>query len=348
VIIPNYNKEKTLRACVESALAQTHPPAEVIVVDDASTDGCPGIARSLPCRLIELPGNRGPAAARNIGAAASTSALLFFVDSDSALDPDAVRNAVAALRERPDAGIVQGIYAIDPLFYDGPVEAYKVAFEHFWRSQTIGRETGTLFSCSLVRREAWEEAGGMDEELRNGEDVEFGTRMPAHYQVVVSDRVLTRHDDDHRLFPLLWEQAVRSATAPMVMLKTHRRQQEGASGVRVNMMSWARLSYLDGTAWASFILMALSFLGLALAVFWPWLLLAVLAFQLAFVAVSHEFLGFALRRKGIRFFLLATGMHVVSHAAMTLGASVGTLRALSVMVRRRLFPRTATAAAVHK
>jgi len=336
VIIPNYNKEKTLRACLESVYAQTHAPAEVLVVDDASTDGCREIARDFPCQLIALPGNRGPAAARNTGVTHSTAPLLFFVDSDTALAPDAVANAITVLRTEPDCGMVQGIYELEPLFNDGPVEAYKVAFEHFWRSRTVtSGDAATLFSCSLVPRTVWAETGGMDEELRNGEDVEFGTRMPERYRLIATDTVRTRHDDDHRLLPLLLEQFVRSATAPMVMLKTHRRQQAGATGVRVEMMSLARLNYLDRTAWVSFILMTLSLLALPLVFVAPWLLLVVIVLlQAAFVVASQDFFRFLLRRKGVRFAAFAAAMHVISHVVMTIGAGVGTLRALSTAVRR--------------
>jgi hypothetical protein len=234
--------------------------------------------------------------------------------------------------------MVQGIYELEPLFDDGPVEAYKVAFEHFWRRRTVlTGDAATLFSCSLLPRTVWDETGGMDETLRNGEDVEFGTRMPERYRLLATDTVRTRHDDDHRLLPLLWEQFVRSANAPMVMLKTHRRQQEGATGVRVEMLSLARLNYLDRTAWVSFALMALSLFLLPLTLLAPWLLVPVVLFlQGAFIAASHEFFRFAYRSKGLRFALLAGVLHTVSHVVMTVGAGAGTLRALSEVVRRRL------------
>ena len=342
VIIPNYNKEKTLRACLESAFTQSHRPAEVVVVDDASTDRSREIARDFPCKLVELPGNRGPSAARNTGVAASTAPLLFFMDSDTALAPDAIANAVRLLRDNPDCGMVQGIYEFEPLFHDGPVEVYKVAFEHYWRARTVVTgDAATLFSCSLLPRKVWEETGGMDEDLRNGEDVEFGTRMPQHYRLLATDTVLTRHDDDHRLLPLLWEQFVRSANAPMVMLKTHRRQRAGATGIRVEMMSLARLSYLDRTAWISFVLMALSLLTIPVGFVAPWaLLITVLLLQGAFVAASHDFFRFVYRRKGLLFALFCAGLHIISHVVMTLGAGVGTLRALSAAVRARLLPQT--------
>lgn len=71
VIVPNFNKEKALRVCLESVFAQTYPLAEVVVVDDRSTDRSRQIVQEFgdererdqqdpPCLLIQLPVNRGP------------------------------------------------------------------------------------------------------------------------------------------------------------------------------------------------------------------------------------------------------------------------------------------------
>ncbi|WP_088984301.1 glycosyltransferase family 2 protein [Micromonospora echinospora] len=101
VVVPNYNKARTLRACLESIYAQTHQPTEVIVVDDHSTDDSPTITHDFPCTLITQPTNTGPAAARNTGARHTTAPLLFFVDSDTALHPDAITNALHTLHTTP-------------------------------------------------------------------------------------------------------------------------------------------------------------------------------------------------------------------------------------------------------
>src|SRR5690606_33035643 len=125
VIIPNHNKARTLRACLASVLAQTNPPAEVIVVDDASTDDSRAIIREFPVRLICLDVNQGAAAARNAGARSATGDVLFFLDSDIALAPDALANALRVLREHPECAMVQGIYDWRPLVVDSRVEEYK-------------------------------------------------------------------------------------------------------------------------------------------------------------------------------------------------------------------------------
>ncbi|MEV4759252.1 glycosyltransferase family A protein [Micromonospora sp. NPDC049559] len=333
VIVPNYNKSKTLAACLDAIYAQTHPPTEVIVVDDHSTDDSPDIARQYPCTLIQQPTNQGPAAARNTGAHHSTAPLLFFVDSDTAPAPDAIANALHILHTTPHTGMVQGIYAPHPLYDDGPVEAYRVAFEHFWRKRSVGRDTGALLAASLVPRAVFEEAGGLDERLRSGEDDEFGTRLPARYRLVATDRVLTRHDDVDRLLPLLAEQFVRASAKPPLMVRTWRRQRAGAAGARVEMMSPERYRHLEWSARLSLLAAGLALLTVPVAPLAPWLALTWPAFGAVLAAANHEFLRFAHRLRGPRFALFAAGMHVLSHAALVAGLVAGLPRAGYALLR---------------
>jgi glycosyltransferase involved in cell wall biosynthesis len=338
VIVPNYNKEKVLRACLESVYAQTHPPAEVVVVDDRSTDRSPDIAREFardrrdqrdhlpPFRLIELPVNRGAAAARNAGVAASTAPLLFFVDSDTALEPDAIENAVRVLRETPDCGMVQGIYHPEPLFDDGPVEAYQLSFEYFWRRKTVGRETSAVFTASLIPRAVFEAAGGFDGDLRHIEDDEFGTRLPERYRLVVTDAVLTRHDDVDRLLPLLREQFLRASVKPLIMLRTWRRQRAGAIGARGDMISLPRFWHLDWSARTSLITPALTLLTVPAIPFAPWLLLTWPLLAGVFVVANHEFVGYTYRSRGARFAVFAAAVHLLVHVALVLGHGAGLFR----------------------
>jgi cellulose synthase/poly-beta-1,6-N-acetylglucosamine synthase-like glycosyltransferase len=315
VIVPNYNKAKTLRECLAAVYAQSYPISEVVVVDDASTDGSGDIARDFACTLIEQPNNRGVSAARNAGAAATDADLLFFVDSDIALAPDAVANAVRTLREAADRVMVYGIYDAEPLVDDGPVERYRTLFEHFWRRRAVGRPTATMFSLSLVPRTVFLGVGGLDEQLRHGEDIEFGTRLPAGYRTVMTDAVVGRHDDVDRLLPYLWEQFDR-ANNPQVLLKTWPRRHVGATGVRTHMMSAAGLLLTAGTL-----------LALAVAALAPWLLVLVPLLLAGFLWANREFLRFAWQRKGVRFAVFAIGMHLLLHAAAGLGSALGLARA---------------------
>ncbi|MEU4569108.1 glycosyltransferase family A protein [Micromonospora sp. NPDC023956] len=333
VVVPTYNKARTLRACLESIYAQTHRPTEVVVVDDHSTDHSPTITHHFPCTLITHPTNKGPAAARNTGTRHTTAPLLFFVDSDTALHPDAIANALHTLHTTPHTGMVQGIYAPHPLYDDGPVERYRVAFEHFWRRATVGRETGALFAAALIPRAVFEEAGGFDERLRDGEDDEFGTRLPARYRLVATDTVLTRHDDVDRLLPMLREQFVRARAKPPLMARTWRRQRGGAAGARVAMMSPDRFRHLDRSARVTLVASALALAAGPLGVALPSLAWTGPACAAVVVAANHRFLRFAYRLHGGRFALVAAGIHVLAQLTLVAGLVAGVPRAGHALLR---------------
>jgi len=330
VIVPNYNKKKTLRACLTSVYAQTYAPAEVIVVDDVSTDGSPEIAREFPCVIVEPPQNQGPAAARNLGVASSSAPLLFFVDSDTALAPDAIHNAVKAYRETHECGMVQGIYDKEPLYDDGPVERYRVLCEHFERGQTVA----TFLSCTLIPRHVFEEAGGLDERLRDGEDFEFGTRVPARYRLVVTRSVVTKADDEDKFWACLAERFIRSTTLPVIMVRARRLRGQGKVGFQLNMIGPGhnkrrkapRLSSASATA---------TFVTLPLALISPWLLaMPALTFGM-FVRRNRKFIGFAYQHRGAGFALWVTWMQLCFHSAFFLGACVGLLRVAYELSRGR-------------
>lgn len=330
VIVPNYNKKKTLRACLESVYAQTYRPAEVIVVDDGSTDGSLEIARQFPCAIVEPPRNQGPAAARNLGVASSSAPLLFFVDSDTALAQDAIYNAVKAYRETPDCGMVQGIYDKEPLYDDGPVERYRVLCEHFERTQTVA----TFLSCSLIARQVFAEAGGLDERLRDGEDFEFGTRIPTRYRRVVTSSVVTKADDEDGFWACLVERFARSTTLPVIMVRARRLRGAGAAGFQLNMIGPGRHRRRKGPKVSSAAATA-TFLTLPLGFVAPWLLAVPALMFCVFLRKNRRFIGFAYRHRGARFALWVTWMQLCFHAAFFLGLCVGLLRVAYELGRRR-------------
>ncbi|MFY1694196.1 MULTISPECIES: glycosyltransferase [unclassified Solwaraspora] len=327
VIIPTYNKAKTLAECVRSVYRQTCQPVEVVVVDDASTDGSREIAAGLPCQLVCLPANRGVSAARNAGAALATGEVLFFLDSDIALAPDAIGNALRVLAAHPECGVVQGIYAAEPFAADGPVEVYKTLFEHYWRRRRAGVADSTLFALTAIRREAFDAVGGFDERLRDSEDVEFGTRLPQRYQIRMSAQVIGRHDDVDRLGPFLAEHVRRAVSYGALLAGTlvgarrrspHRPHTSGLS---------------DGTdrpgrgfdvaaAVAMFCCTA-ALVTLPLALFDKWLLVLPALFGAAFLVVDRGLLRFVWRRKGNRFLVYFVGMHFVMHTTQLAGMAAG-------------------------
>ena len=108
VVIPCYNGGRFLREAIESVLCQTWPAAELVVVNDGSTDDTAAVARSYEqVRYIEQR-NQGAPAARNTGIRSSTSEFLVFLDADDRLQPHALAAGVESLRANPEWAFVSG------------------------------------------------------------------------------------------------------------------------------------------------------------------------------------------------------------------------------------------------
>jgi GT2 family glycosyltransferase len=306
VIVPNYNYEKTLGACLDAIFAQTHRPYEVIVVDDGSTDRSREIAAGYPCRIVDGGGNRGVSAARNLGARTAVGEILFFVDSDVALRADAIANALAVLRADPECGCVHGTYDTEPLFDDGPVEHYKVLHAHWWRRRSVGRVNTAIFALAAVRREAFGAAGQFHEGLRDAEDVEYSDRLARVTAIRLTDTVVGRHDDCAGVAAMLREQYRRSL--PLAAFAGAHRLRAGSVAVNP----------------------ALGVLAAPLAVAtWPLALLhgALVAVPLAFLALfllaDPGLLPFVRRARGTRFLAYFVALHLLAQLAIVAGAAVG-------------------------
>src|ERR671924_2313726 len=102
VIVPAYNNPQALRECLAALMASADPAAEILVVDDASTDDTPAVAARMGVRVLRLAENSGPAAARNHGARHTRGEILFFVDADVLVAPGAVARVANVFEGRPD------------------------------------------------------------------------------------------------------------------------------------------------------------------------------------------------------------------------------------------------------
>jgi glycosyltransferase involved in cell wall biosynthesis len=83
VVVPAYNRAALLPATLDAIIAQTHPPSEIIVVDDGSTDATPELLGRYAPRVRHLRiDNSGDLAARNVGLRAAATDLVAFCDSE--------------------------------------------------------------------------------------------------------------------------------------------------------------------------------------------------------------------------------------------------------------------------
>ena len=113
VVIPNFNSGPLLRACLAAVRASETDGCrvhEIIVVDDASTDGSADCAQEFSAMLHRGDSNLGPAHARNIGASHATSEFLWFLDSDVEVRRDAVEVVTGFIQANPEFVAGDGCY----------------------------------------------------------------------------------------------------------------------------------------------------------------------------------------------------------------------------------------------
>jgi GT2 family glycosyltransferase len=192
VLIPNWNGARWLMGCLDSALAQTRRPAEVLVVDNGSTDGSATQAEArCGVRVLRLEANLGFAAAANRGFAAVAPSVdaVALVNPDVLLAPEWLERTMAVLERDSDVASVACKMAdmADPgLLYDtGDLLRRDGGCEQRGRfNNDDGRydRPGHVFSAcagaALYRRAAVEQVGGFEERFfLYLEDVELGLRL---------------------------------------------------------------------------------------------------------------------------------------------------------------------------
>lgn len=191
--IPCYNGGLYLRQSLASLARQTRPADEILVVDDGSTDDSAAIAREVGVRLVQHPGNRGLAAARNTALAHATGDVIVFVDADAVADGRLIE-ALLSGYDAPDVAGVggQGIEANIQNAYDR-WRALHATQGHGPRP--LDRCEFLYGLCSSYRRGALEAVGGFDERYRtNGEDVDVGARLrAAGFRLVYRPEAVVHH-----------------------------------------------------------------------------------------------------------------------------------------------------------
>lgn len=313
VIIPNYNRERSIGLCLASVRAQTHPRVETIVVDDCSTDDSPRIARDAGVPVLRTGGNLGPPAARNLGAAAARGDILFFLDSDVALEPDAIAQAVRALRADERLGVVTGLLAPEPLLRRTRVQEYRAMQLHCWFYRIEGPTLGFAIHTAMfaVRREVYDEVGPLNPRLRHHDGAEYGGRLNRHgYAVHASAAIRGRKDSDATLRVMLTKVFNRSRAHAL-----ERDPEVPLAGTSGRVVASALV--LAGTA-----LLPLPLLVGAGGLLVP---VAVLGASLALDATT---LRFVLARRGLAFTGYFAGLHLLLNLTSAAGGALGVLRRL--------------------
>lgn len=230
ILIPCYNAERWVGEAIQSALDQTYPNTEIIVVDDGSTDRSLDVIKSFGPRIRwETGPNGGPAVARNRGLAIASGVYVGFLDADDTWHREKLALQVATLEEM---GEVVGV-----CFSDCRAVGAEELTASFYKRCDFGPVGGTtryrdpiglamlsrqpiILSTMVVRRRLLEDVKAFDEGLRVAQDTDLIFRLSLRTEFCSVNRVLASYSvAETRVF----SQSALVRRDPMVPLRAQER-----------------------------------------------------------------------------------------------------------------------------
>jgi len=195
VIIPLYNKEREIGDTLRSVLAQTLQPAEIVVVNDGSTDRSAEIVREIASPLVKLitQPNAGECAARNRAIAETTGEYIALLDADDVWKPEFLEEIAAMIAEFPDCGVYAT--AFDIVGHDGIFPARtpsnRGVVDDFFRDSA--HQYIAIPSASAIPRKVFDHVGGFPEGMKIGGDMYMWIKIARHYKVCFSPKRLVNY-----------------------------------------------------------------------------------------------------------------------------------------------------------
>ncbi|HQU49595.1 MAG TPA: glycosyltransferase [Casimicrobiaceae bacterium] len=225
-IVPVYNGERVLASCLQplARMLREGEIAELVVVDDGSTDASAWIAAQAGAKVLPSGGRLGPGGARNRGAAVASGEVLWFVDADVVVHPDAAR-VLHEVFARSGAAAVFGTYDEFPAATNFLSQYKNLAHRH--HHVRAPREAETFWAgCGAVRAAAFHRVGGFDAERYREpsiEDIELGVRLRRHgCRILIEPELQSRHLKEWRFAGLLRTDVVQRAYPWAELLREHR------------------------------------------------------------------------------------------------------------------------------
>ena len=201
VIIPVYNGERYLKETIESVLNQTDQNFELIIVDDASTDGSYKIIKAFhqkhpdKIKIIKHSKNKGcPAASRNTGIKIAKGRYIALMDQDDMWLPKKLEEQLKVIEKSSKIGLV----ATNARVYDHHKKQY---LGHNWKNiknlsllnktERLLKENFILTgSMALIRKEFFDQYGLLDENFKIADDYDLWFRISQHYQIRLTQQPL--------------------------------------------------------------------------------------------------------------------------------------------------------------
>lgn len=196
VVIPVHNGGDDLQKCLEALMNSTRPPDELIIVDDASTDGSAQLAARFGT-VVVCQNHRpiGPARARNLGAVQSQGDVLLFLDADLMVHTNTLALVERHFTEHPEIAALFGSYDDHPPHRNW-VSLYKNLQHHFVHQQSQREASSFWTGVGAIRRDVFLRLGGFASSYSRPsiEDIELGVRLKASgYRIRLCPDVQVTH-----------------------------------------------------------------------------------------------------------------------------------------------------------
>jgi len=195
IVIPVHNGGVSFRQCLEGLAEVRADFYELIVVADGEADASWHVAEQWGASVMRLPQAGGPARARNLGASAARGDILFFIDADVWVHPEAVRRVAITFQQDHQLAALIGSYDDAPGALNF-LSQYRNLLHHYTH-QTARTNASTFWgACGAIRRDVFFKVGGFYEGYRRPsiEDIELGYRLTtAGYQIRLDKDLQVKH-----------------------------------------------------------------------------------------------------------------------------------------------------------
>ena len=173
VIVPAYNREGVIEKCLTGVRSSSYKDYELIVVDCASTDRTPLIAKLYADVVVELQDKTGRAQGRSRGAGGAKSNIIVNIDSDVVIKPDTLAIINAYLSQNEDVDALTGCLSKENPYPDF-FSQYKNLYMHY-NFRRLPEKVNFLYgSIYALKRRAWQ---GLDSDIRVADDTALGQQL---------------------------------------------------------------------------------------------------------------------------------------------------------------------------
>lgn len=190
VVIPLYNKQRSITNTIHSVLSQTILPAEIIVINDGSTDNSLQVVKEINSPLIKIinKNNQGVSKARNVGLKNAMYPWIAFLDGDDIWLPNHLDQLIKLVNVFPDNKFFTTSFSINTHNFEDVKSGKNYLITNYFK--TFSEKSYLInSSTAFINKICFEEIGGFDQNLKCGEDIDYWLRLFYKYKLVKSEKI---------------------------------------------------------------------------------------------------------------------------------------------------------------